>query len=293
MRGTWVLLLIGMTGLAPWAFGAAVTVTTNNFVEDAASGIDIPTLIANPGADGLISLREAVNAANKTAGADTIDFAGDYTILLTVDVPAIQDAAGTTIDGTGHTIVLDGNGRVRSGPTIVMGSNSHVKNLTLINCKYGVTVSLSSTCAITGCRIGLGGANTRGIYLSTGASGIIIGGVNPGDGNVISGNVEGVVVSDSALNTIVQGNLIGTDAGGLTALPNTVSGITLSKGAQGSVVGGAGAAANVISGNVSGNVASPAAGIRIDRAAGADPSGNSILGNLIGLDAGGYGRASE
>ncbi len=278
---------LGLAVLARIAMAATVTVNTNNFVQDALTSSDIPTLIANPGPDGVISLREAVRAANISAGADLINFAGDYTILLTVDVPSINDPAGTTIDGTGHAVVIDGNARVRSGPTMAMTSNSHIRNLTLVNCRYGVTITLSTGCSVTGCTIGVGGANTRGVYVYTGASGAVIGGTSPAEANLISGNVEGLVITDGAINTLVQGNRIGTDAAGAAAMPNTVSGITISRGAQGTVVGGAGTAANLISGNASGDLLNPAAGIRIDRAAGNDPSGNTILGNLIGTDAAG------
>src|SRR5262245_19759005 len=51
----------------------------------------IANLIANPGADG-ISLREAMLAANVTAGADTITFAADR--------------SGTTITLSGGDIVI-------------------------------------------------------------------------------------------------------------------------------------------------------------------------------------------
>ncbi|MCK6396701.1 cadherin repeat domain-containing protein, partial [Zoogloea sp.] len=52
----------------------------------------IANLIANKGADGKISLREAITAANNTAGADTITFAigsGAQIINLTSALPTI------------------------------------------------------------------------------------------------------------------------------------------------------------------------------------------------------------
>ena len=61
-------------------FSAAVTavdslaVTTTADVVDGAT-TSVTALIANPGADGRISLREAIQAANATAGTDTVRFA--------------------------------------------------------------------------------------------------------------------------------------------------------------------------------------------------------------------------
>jgi hypothetical protein len=59
---------------------SALTVTTTADVLDGNTA-SIELLVANPGADGLISLREAIIAANNTAGADAISLpAGTYTI---------------------------------------------------------------------------------------------------------------------------------------------------------------------------------------------------------------------
>jgi len=62
----------------------------------------IGALLQNRGADGFISLREAITAANLTAGADTITFniagGGVQTITLTSLLPGITDTV--IIDGT-------------------------------------------------------------------------------------------------------------------------------------------------------------------------------------------------
>ena len=53
---------------------AAVSVTTTlDVIDGDTSSID--NLIANPGPDGFISLREAIIAANNTSGSDIISFA--------------------------------------------------------------------------------------------------------------------------------------------------------------------------------------------------------------------------
>jgi CSLREA domain-containing protein len=56
---------------------------------------------------GDCTLREAINAANNHAGADTITFAGDYTIVLASTLTNL--ASTLTIDGSGHTVTVSGN----------------------------------------------------------------------------------------------------------------------------------------------------------------------------------------
>ena len=51
--------------------------------------------------DGIISLREAIQAANAAAGADTIDFAVTGTINLNQSLAAIAVTGPLTIDGPG------------------------------------------------------------------------------------------------------------------------------------------------------------------------------------------------
>src|SRR5205814_253594 len=55
------------------ATAATVTVNTTSDSSDGAIS-SIAALIASPGPDGVISLREAMTAANTTPGADTINF---------------------------------------------------------------------------------------------------------------------------------------------------------------------------------------------------------------------------
>ncbi|WP_426573525.1 DUF4214 domain-containing protein [Aquihabitans sp. McL0605] len=109
----------------------------------------------------------------------------------------------------------------------------------------------------------------------------LIGGGAPGAGNLISGNrFDAIQLSVAAT---VQGNLIGTDITGTTALPNGGAGsqdsaIELMSGysgvaTTGTLIGGTGPGeGNVISGN-------NGRGIQIDQ------TGYRILGNHIGTDA--------
>ena len=60
----------------------------------------IAALIANPGANGYISLDEAVEAANNTPGADTIYITSNQIHKAGAGIPALRDmTGGTTIIG--------------------------------------------------------------------------------------------------------------------------------------------------------------------------------------------------
>lgn len=98
-------------------------------------------------------------------------------------------------------------------------------------------------------------------------------------GNLISGNgAFGVEILDSsATENALQGNLIGTDASGTTALPNG-TGVLIGLGASDTLIGGVDeGTGNLISGNGGDGVIV------------ADPgtTGNVLQGNFIGTDASG------
>jgi parallel beta-helix repeat protein len=102
-----------------------------------------------------------------------------------------------------------------------------------------------------------------------------IGGAQSGDGNVISGNSgNGISLNAGATNNQVLGNLIGTVASGLSALPNTGSGVYLAGATSNTIGGTAPGARNVISGN-------NGTGISLSTSA----TSNQVLGNFIGTDA--------
>ncbi|MGH3056351.1 MAG: hypothetical protein ACRDL7_15360, partial [Gaiellaceae bacterium] len=106
------------------------------------------------------------------------------------------------------------------------------------------------------------------------AAGTMIGGSGEGDANVVSANGGAGIEIDSGGGTTIQGNFIGTDVSGSSALGNGDDGIYVSE--SGNTIGGAGAGAgNVISGNTG-------AGVHIE---GGSANGNTVSGNLIGTDA--------
>jgi hypothetical protein len=109
-----------------------------------------------------------------------------------------------------------------------------------------------------------------------------LGGTQPGEGNVISGNTGAGVqlLGGGTQENVLQGNFIGTRRAGVAGLANN-GGIVIESGGSRNTIGGTSpGAGNVISGN-SGN------GIAI---ADAGSNANVLLGNVIGTDASGTGR---
>ncbi len=117
-------------------------------------------------------------------------------------------------------------------------------------------------------------SNVTGINISSGAHDNIIG--QPGAGNVITGNTNGILLSGSGtMNNLVQANIIGLDQTGTARRINTNDGINISGAASNNTIGGATAGSgNIVSGN-SGD------GIEVT---GSTSLGNVIRGNYVGPD---------
>jgi hypothetical protein len=122
----------------------------------------------------------------------------------------------------------------------------------------------------------------EGVHID-GSSNNLIGGASPGSGNVICGNESAVTIrGPGASNNVVQGNLIGTDATGTSALGNTL-GIGIQDASNNLIGGTTPQARNTISGGLE--------GVSIF---GSESANNVIQGNYIGtnvtgsLDIGNY-----
>lgn len=122
--------------------------------------------------------------------------------------------------------------------------------------------------------------NGNGVTIAVG-TGNLIGGAETGAGNLISGNSDGVfLVNTVTTDNLVQGNFIGTDVSGSTAVGNLV-GVSIGNGASNNTIGGTGTGSgNVISGNLADGVS-----IAGNATFGHVATGNLVQGNLIGTDA--------
>jgi hypothetical protein len=161
------------------------------------------------------------------------------------------------------------------------GSKTGARNLISGNGRDGVLIDSGAT-----------GNLVQGNYLGTNAAGTLalpngtgleilgpsntVGGTAAGAGNLISGNGgDGVLINNGATGNQVQGNKIGTNAAGLTALANGSQGVDILDGSNNTIGGSAVGAGNLISGNTF-------EGILLESGA----TGNQVQGNIIGTDAG-------
>jgi parallel beta-helix repeat protein len=192
------------------------------------------------------------------------------------------DPTGTIAhpNGTGIVLVAGTTGNV------IGGSAAGAGNLISGNSGVGIQSTGGGANVIQGNLIGTdvtGNSplpNAEGISL-TGTTGFLIGGSNPGEGNVISGNNDdGIHVSVGGGCTI-QGNKIGTNLAGTDSVPNPY-GIYLSSAPM-MIIGGdynAGEG-NLISGNqFDGISAGTSVGLVIKgNTIGTDPTATQPLGN--------------
>lgn len=200
---------------------------------------------------------------------------------------------------------------VRAGAhdNLIGGSAEGERNLIANNRQHGVALLGADTrrnrvqgnfigTDITGAEAlpnGVFAGTGDGVYLAEGAHDNDIGGPKDGEGNVISGNHNhGVHLTGAdTRNNRVRGNIIGPDVSGSRRLPyltplfpergNVLSGVRLSGGASGNVIGGGTPGeGNLISAN--GGPGGSGYGIEIVQSASETTTANEIAGNLIGTD---------
>jgi len=199
----------------------------------------IEWLNANKGADDLVSLREAIFAANNTSGIDTIGFnidgMGVQTISMASTLPDITDTVvinGYTQSGASAntraignnaviTIELDGGGVATHGLRLTStSSGSSILGLAIGNFQSSGLWIRGSNNVITGNYIGLAADGTTirgnqsfGINLAD-STGNIIGGTVIGAGNLITNSgLSGIQADDTNTNFTALGNAIFGNAG--------------------------------------------------------------------------------
>jgi hypothetical protein len=242
--------------------------------------------VINTNDDGPGSLRQAITDANADANADTIVFAipgsGVHTITPLSLLPIIAtpmtidgytqpgSVANTNATGALNTVLqIEIDGTTAPNRCITIGTDDAVVRGLIINrCAEAVELfipfgSSATGMVIAGNFLGTDAAglaalgNATGIaigFTQGGTVGVTIGGPNPEDRNLISGNSSFGIIETSNFNggsnSVIQGNIIGLDRNAAAAVPNQW-GILIGGGGPGtSMIGGlTPEAGNIISGN--------------------------------------------
>jgi CSLREA domain-containing protein len=211
-------------------------------------------------------------------------------------------AAGNSSQGTGifgNTITGNsGDGVIGSGITVGSAIATD-RNVISGNTGCGVRVAsvIAPSATVAGNFIGVDATGTSALANIQGgvcafAGGVTIGGSAPGTGNVISGNGNasdtnlfvghGITVDSSvgSGSSVIQGNLIGTNAAGTAAIPNAKNGINIT-GFQTSTSDSLSPNVTILSNVISGNGNN---GIRLFGG-----FKHVVQSNLIGTDSAGTG----
>jgi parallel beta-helix repeat protein len=231
-----------------------IFVTTTSDVADFGGAQQVSDL---PGPDGVVSLREAIDAANNTADPNVIGFkipktdpgfdGKVFTIQPLTPLPSLWGGE-TTINGatqasfTGNTnksgpeIVIDGG---LFGPQSyaigieISSSDNHVHGLVVHEFFDGIVFSghEASRNKVTGCYVGTDHTGLQAMpnrengirFYSSIHKSNRIGGPTAGERNVISGNrYSGIFLRHGPIDFLIEGNYIGTDALGRASISNGI-----------------------------------------------------------------------
>ena len=213
--------------------GQITVTTTNDNLDSDADTSSLAALAANPGADGEVSLREAIIAANTDAGvADEIILnTGTYMLSLT---GANEDAAASgdldvtddlIISGAGaRTTFIDG--AVSDRVFEVLGSTVTISGITIQNgsADDGGGINLDSSSSLT-----LRDAAVSGNHATATGGGIRVSGLLTMDRATLDGNNAdvggGIYINNGASATLLNTTLSGNTAvnnGGAIFNRNTV-----------------------------------------------------------------------
>ena len=277
-------------GLRILGNGAAANVVQGNFIgTDFTGTIDLGNSLS-----GVVVQDAPNNTIGGTAAGARNVVSGNTTFgVVLTGVGAVGNVVESNFVGTDVSGAID-LGNTLDGVLVnfgaqnntIGGTSAAARNIISANGNHGVAVSSAGTTGtlIIGNFIGtdmtgtldLGNGND-GVNSGGGPTGTTVGGPNPGEGNVISGNQNDGVEFQSGSNLLV-GNFIGVNSFGTAALGNTMHGININDQSLANTIGGTAAGAgNVISANIM-------TGILI---LGVNSTANLIQANRIGTDAAG------
>jgi titin len=285
----------GAQTIAPTSALPAITdpVTIDGTTQPGFAGAPLIELNGSSAGTGFVR-GLTINAGNSTVRGLVINrFASDAILLESGGGNRIEgnylgtDATGTVALGNGGGPSGSASGvYVVSGNNTIGGDTAADRNVIGGN-RFGVRFGASTATnnVVAGNYIGtdktgtLALGNDEGVFFQIAAANNRVGRLDPGPGNVISGNRYGITFNDQLgvpTGNVISGNLIGTTADGTAALGNTGGGILLSGGQNNQIGGTTAAERNVISGN-------GGAGVVLSNFFSA-ATGNVVQGNYIGTD---------
>ncbi len=192
----------------------------------------------------------AGNLVSGNGGSGVHIITGDANVIQGNRIGTTADGTGALENGTGVTLVLATNtlvGGAAAGARNVISGNTNGNGLYVVQSGAGnrilgnfIGTDISGTMALPN-NFGIDAALTESID---------IGGPAPGEGNVISGNNQAIILNNGIAGSVIQGNLIGTDPTGTLPVPNNLSILLNTLDTTNVVIGGPGAGeGNVIAFN--------------------------------------------
>ena len=295
-------LLAAASLATPGSAAAATTFVVNRIGNQSDLNLANAACDVSTNAGSQCTLRAAIQEANDTPGADTINFnvtSASKVIAPTSPLPPITD-----------TVLIDGYTQPGASPNTQTTGNNAVLRIVLDGVNLGAAanglVLDSYTSEVRGLNIQrFGGSgivvgdtknNVNGNFIGTNvtatarrANGVgvtvtgrqnTVGTGQPAGRNVISGNTgSGIVVSgEDAVGTVIINSYIGTNRTGVAALANGSNGVHAIGTSHTRVGASSPELRNVISGNT-GN------GVKIDNSLTAADA--TVMGNYIGTNAAG------
>lgn len=284
--------------------GIEITNGVNNTVEGCYLGLNLAgTADQGNTLNGIL----LTNAANNTIGGLTtasrnyISGNNQNGVVIGGDTATNNVVHGNVV-GLGVNNADLGNSadgvRVHAPFNLIGGGTSGARNIISGNNSEGIVIiAAGSNSIVRGNFIGTDstgaldrGNSSDGIWV--GVSGVIIGGNNPGEGNLISGNAgDGIELNGlTAINNVVLGNIIGANISGNAGLPNA-SGVLITTSSRSNIVGGVtSGAANLIAFNTGDGIGVVAAAANTNNTF----RGNAIYSNgNLGIDLGTAGISAN
>ena len=265
------VLQIELDGTYAGQFGSAPWFTIGTGLEITAGSSTVRGLVVNRfGVDGI---RLSSNGGNTIEGS-----------FIGVD-PTGMIAKGNYVSG----INIFDVGQGPSNDNTIGGLTPASRNVISGGNYLGIHLEPSNNNLIVGNFIGtdatgaaaLAGSGTirAGVFL--GGNGNIVGGTTAAARNVVSGNAGiGIEVYPNTTGNVVEGNYVGTDLTGTSAVPNTIGVQSWSVNTIGGTVPGAG---NLISGNSQFGLYLVDGGVAQGNLIGTDFTGTKAVGNGLGV----------